>query len=74
MKRILTAAALLLVVAACNKDENYNDKYGDRELNRRAPGPLRLWCGKLALNRDCPLADYRGQIFAAPPPEWWDLK
>ena len=29
MKRILTAAALLLVVAACNKDENYNDKYGD---------------------------------------------
>ena len=30
MKRILTAAALLLVVAACNKDENYNDKYGDR--------------------------------------------
>ena len=51
-----------------------DDKYGDRELNRRAPGPLRLWCGKLALNRDCPLADYRGQIFAAPPPEWWELK
>ena len=51
-----------------------DDKYGDRELNRRAPGPLRLWCGKLALNRDCPLADYRGQTFAAPPPEWWNLK
>ena len=32
MKRILTAAALLLVVAACNKDENYNDKYGDRAV------------------------------------------
>ena len=31
MKRILTAAALLLVVAACNKDENYN-KYGDRAV------------------------------------------
>ena len=29
MKRILTAAALLLVVAACNKDENYNDKSAD---------------------------------------------
>ena len=51
-----------------------DDKYGDRELNRRAPGPLRLWCGKLALNRDCPLADYRGQTFAAPPPEWWEPK
>ena len=32
MKRILTAAAVLLVVAACNKDENYNDKYGDRAV------------------------------------------
>ena len=32
MKRILTAAALLLVVAACNKGENYNDKYGDRAV------------------------------------------
>lgn len=32
MKRILTAAALLLVVAACNKDENYYDKYGDRAV------------------------------------------
>ena len=32
MKRILTAAALLLVVAACNKDENYNDKYGDQAV------------------------------------------
>lgn len=32
MKRILTSAALLLVVAACNKDENYNDKYGDRAV------------------------------------------
>ena len=32
MKRILTAAALLLVVAACNKDENYNDKSGDRAV------------------------------------------
>ena len=32
MKRILTAAALLLVVAACNKDENYNYKYGDRAV------------------------------------------
>lgn len=32
MKRILTAAALLLVVAACNKAENYNDKYGDRAV------------------------------------------
>lgn len=32
MKRILTAAALLLVVAACNKYENYNDKYGDRAV------------------------------------------
>ena len=32
MKRILTAAALLLVVAACNKDENYNVKYGNRAV------------------------------------------
>ena len=42
MKRILTAAALLLVVAACNKDENYNDKYGDRAVippTSTAPAP-----------------------------------
>ena len=32
MKRILTAAALLLVVAACNKDENSNDNSGDRAV------------------------------------------
>ena len=36
MKRILTAAALLLVVAACNKDENYNDKYGDRAVIQKS--------------------------------------
>lgn len=48
-----------------------DDKYGDRALNKRAPGSLRLWCGRLSLNRDCPLADYRGRVFAAPPPDWW---
>ena len=42
MKRILTAAALLLVVAACNKDENYNDKYGDRAVTPPKGQSLRV--------------------------------
>lgn len=49
-----------------------DDRYGDRALNRRAPGPLRLWCGELEIDSDSPLADYRGMQFAAPPPAWWE--
>ena len=49
-----------------------DDRYGDRALNRRAPGPLRLWCGELEIDSDSPLADYCGMQFAAPPPAWWE--
>ena len=49
-----------------------DDRYGDRALNRRAPGPLRLWCGELEIDSDGPLADYRGMQFAAQPPAWWE--
>ena len=48
-----------------------DDRYGDRALNRRVPGPLRLWCGELEIAADSPLKDYRGAKFAAPAPEWW---
>ena len=49
MKRILTAAALLLVVAACNKDENYNDKYGDRAVIPPKGQSLRVMTYNLSL-------------------------
>ena len=49
-----------------------DDKYGDRALNKNAPGGLCLWCAGLSLNKDCPLADYRGQKFESPLPAWWE--
>ena len=47
-----------------------DDKYGDREANRRHPGRLRLWHERLTIPEDSPLADYRGRTFEAPAPEW----
>lgn len=32
MKKILILAAALLSVAACDKDSNYNDRYGDKAV------------------------------------------
>ena len=49
-----------------------DDKYGDRALNKNAPGGLCLWCAGLSLNKDCPLVDYRGQKFESPLPAWWE--
>lgn len=48
-----------------------DDKYGDREINKKFPGGLKLWCAELEMGRDAPLADYRGMRFSAPEPEWW---
>ena len=47
-----------------------DDKYGDREANKRHPGRLCLWHGRLEIAKDSPLIDYRGRVFEAPPPEW----
>lgn len=49
-----------------------DDKYGDRELNKRAPCGLCLWCAELTLGKNCPLENYRGMNFSAPPPAWWE--
>lgn len=48
-----------------------DDKYGDRVLNKRASGMLRLWCAELTIAKDAPLVDYRGRRFFAPEPDWW---
>lgn len=48
-----------------------DDKYGDRDANRRCAGmPLCLWHARLTVPGDSPLADYRGRVFEAPAPEW----
>jgi len=49
-----------------------DDKYGDRSLNKSAPGPLCLWCAELKINGNSPLAAYRGEKFTALPPQWWE--
>lgn len=48
-----------------------DDKYGDRTLNKRAPGGLCLWCAELKLSKDCPLENHRGTDFTSPLPAWW---
>ena len=48
-----------------------DDKYGDRNANRRFPGAkLCLWHACLTVSEDSPLADYRGMRFEAKAPEW----
>lgn len=47
-----------------------DDRYGDREANRRYPGRLCLWHERLCVPEDSPLSDYRGMRFEAPAPEW----
>ena len=48
-----------------------DDKYGDRQANRRFPGtPLCLWHARLTVPPDSPLVDYRGRAFERPEPEW----
>lgn len=48
-----------------------DDKYGDREWNKKHPSGLCLWCASLALNEDSPLIDYRGIKIVSDLPEWW---
>ena len=48
-----------------------DDKYGDRELNKKHPGGLCLWCAELALTNDSPLVDYRGIKITSERPAWW---
>ena len=50
-----------------------DDKYGDRTLNRTFPGQLRLWCESVRIEKESPLTNYRGQVFAAPKPDWWEI-
>lgn len=47
-----------------------DDKYGDREANRRHPTKLCLWHERLTIPEDSPLIDYRGRTFEAPAPAW----
>lgn len=51
-----------------------DDKYGDRNFNKRSSGGLCLWCAELTLHKNCPLEDYRGKKFASPLPAWWEDK
>lgn len=48
-----------------------DDKYGDRELNRKWGGMLRLWCESVRILQESPLDEYRGRTFACSAPEWW---
>ena len=47
-----------------------DDKYGDREANRRYSGKLCLWHERLDIPADSPLEGHRGMRFEAPAPEW----
>ena len=48
-----------------------DDRYGDREANRRWPGvKLCLWHERLTVPKDSPLEAYRGRVFEAKAPEW----
>ena len=49
-----------------------DDRYGDREANRRAPGGrLCLWHETLTIPEGSPLVDYAGMRFDAPAPDWF---
>ena len=47
-----------------------DDRYGDRDANRRRGTKLCLWHEKLTVPADSPLTDYRGRAFEASAPEW----
>jgi len=49
-----------------------DDKYGDRESNRKYGFMTRLclWCETMQIPADSPLSDYAGQCFRADAPEW----
>ncbi len=49
-----------------------DDKYGDRELNRRLgfANRLCLWCERIAIPAGGALSDWAGQEFRAEAPEW----
>ena len=47
-----------------------DDRYGDRDANRRWSAKLCLWHEKLTVPEDSPLTDYRGRAFEASAPEW----
>ena len=49
-----------------------DDKYGDRDANRRHPTRLCLWHERLTVPGDSPLTDYRGRTFEAPAPNWME--
>ncbi len=49
-----------------------DDKYGDRDENRRAGtvNRLCLWCERLEIPEGSPLTEYIGRTFYAPAPDW----
>lgn len=49
-----------------------DDKYGDREINRRAGMAQRLclWCEEIGVPEGSPLKDYAGRAFRADAPDW----
>lgn len=49
-----------------------DDKYGNREVNRRTgmQNRLCLWCEQMEIPAGSPLADYIGRTFYAPAPDW----
>ena len=51
-----------------------DDKYGDRDANRRHPTRLCLWHERLTIPTDSLLIDYRGRAFEAPAPVWINKK
>ena len=53
-----------------------DDKYGDRELNRRLGfmGKLCLWCERMEIPAGSPLKDHIGCVFQADCPEWMEKR
>ena len=49
-----------------------DDKYGNREANKRmgTVNRLCLWCERMEIPAGSPLADYTGRTFYAPAPDW----
>ena len=49
-----------------------DDKYGNREANKRTGtvNRLCLWCERMEIPAGSPLADYTGRTFYAPAPDW----
>ena len=53
-----------------------DDKYGDREVNRRLGfmGKLCLWCERMEIPVDSPLKAHVGCVFQADCPEWMEKR